>query len=487
MGSTNFAVKRFGAGKFFTPKFLHEYYNIIVFTIVFGLFGAGRLCRWALVLCKNKSTKGILQMRIEELKNSIAAGNFDRDFELLYNEHEQARTRYTGAADRFAELYGEGEGARLFSAPGRTEVGGNHTDHQHGCVLAGSVNLDVIAVAAPNNEGVVRIKSHGFEMDEIDLNTLTPVAAENGKAAALIRGMCAFFKQEGYQIGGFNAYTTSNVLKGSGLSSSAAFEVLVGVILNSLYNGGTAASAVTIAKLAQKAENQFFGKPCGLMDQMASSVGGFTAIDFNDPADPIIEKVSFDLAAHGHSLCIVNTGGNHADLTEDYAAITRQCKQVSKALGKEFLREVDESAFYGSIAALRDEFGDRAVLRSMHFFADNKRAVAEKQALQRDDFNAFLKLITESGNSSFKYLQNVFSVSAPEEQGLSLALALTERYLNGLGACRVHGGGFAGTIQAFVPTNMLAGYKEMIEDVFGRGNCHVLNIRPVGGYALTGK
>lgn len=423
-------------------------------------------------------------MTIEQLKNSIAAGRFDQDFDLLYNEHENARARYSAAADRFTALYGETEDARLFSAPGRTEVGGNHTDHQHGCVLAGSVNLDVIAVAAPNNDGVVRIKSHGFDMDEINLSVLEPQPEENGKAAGLIRGMCALFAEQGLKIGGFNAYTTSNVLKGSGLSSSAAFEVLVGVILNNLFNNGTGIDAVNIAKLAQKAENIFFGKPCGLMDQMASSVGGFSAIDFNDPANPIIEKASFDLAAHGYSLCIVNTGGNHANLTEDFAAITRQCKQVSNAMGKEFLRDVDETAFYSNIAALRDEFGDRAVLRSIHFFDDNKRAIAEKEALQQDRFEDFLALITQSGNSSFKYLQNVFSVSAPEEQGLSLALALTERYLNGKGACRVHGGGFAGTVQIFLPNELLDGYKAMIEDVFGEGNCYVLNIRPVGGYAL---
>lgn len=425
-------------------------------------------------------------MSLAEMKQAISAGRYDADFSVMYQSVADARARYTKAVDAFAELYGEAEGLRLFSAPGRTEVGGNHTDHQHGRVLAGSVDLDVIAVVAPNEEPVVRIKSEGYDMDVIDLRELDPQATEAGRASALIRGMCAIIQKEGYQIGGFNAYTTSNVLKGSGLSSSAAFEVLVGVILSHMFNAG-GIDPVEIAKIAQKSENIYFGKPCGLMDQMASSVGGFTAIDFNDPTQPIIEKVDFNLSAHGHRLCIVNTGGNHADLTGDYAAITTECRAVSEAMGKEFLREVDEVDFYTKLGELRQSCGDRAVLRAMHFFADNARAAAEKVALQEERFEDFLSLITESGNSSFKYLQNVFSVSAPTEQGLSLALALTERFLAGRGGYRVHGGGFAGTIQAFIPADLLDEYKTLMESVFGEGSCYVLNIRPVGGYALSEK
>lgn len=425
-------------------------------------------------------------MSLAEMKQAISAGRYDADFSVMYQSVADARARYTKAVDAFAELYGEAEGLRLFSAPGRTEVGGNHTDHQHGRVLAGSVDLDVIAVVAPNEEPVVRIKSEGYDMDVIDLRELDPQATEAGRASALIRGMCAIIQKEGYQIGGFNAYTTSNVLKGSGLSSSAAFEVLVGVILSHMFNAG-GIDPVEIAKIAQKSENIYFGKPCGLMDQMASSVGGFTAIDFNDPTQPIIEKVDFNLSAHGHRLCIVNTGGNHADLTGDYAAITTECRAVSEAMGKEFLREVDEVGFYTKLGELRQSCGDRAVLRAMHFFADNARAAAEKVALQEERFEDFLSLITESGNSSFKYLQNVFSVSAPTEQGLSLALALTERFLAGRGGYRVHGGGFAGTIQAFIPADLLDEYKTLMESVFGEGSCYVLNIRPVGGYALSEK
>ena len=424
-------------------------------------------------------------MDVTKLKNKILSGGFDGDFIKLYGETENSRSRYAGACDKFLEYFKTGDDMMLFSAPGRTEVGGNHTDHQHGRVLAGSVNLDVIAVACKNSDNVVRIKSAGYPMDEIRLDSLDIDPAETGRAASLIRGMCAFIKEKGFEFGGFDAYTTSNVLKGSGLSSSAAFEVLIGNIISGLF--GCDIPAVEIAKIAQKAENVYFGKPSGLMDQMASSVGGFTGIDFKDTDNPVIERVDFDLKAQKHSLCIINTGGNHADLTSDYAAITDDCKKISGYFGAGYLREVEEAAFYDKIGALRAEFGDRAVLRAIHFFDDNKRALLEKEALKNGDFSEFLRLINESGNSSYKYLQNVFSVGAPNEQGLSLALCLTEKYLNGRGACRVHGGGFAGTIQCFVPDDMLDGYKAMIEKVFGAGSCYVLNIRPIGGHVLEGE
>ncbi len=423
-------------------------------------------------------------MNIFEIKEKVINGGFDEQFKVLYGECENSKIRFSSLCDSFYELYGEKDAISLFSAPGRTEVGGNHTDHQHGCVLAGSVNLDVIAAVSKNNDGIVRIKSEGYPMDEINLNELEPCEQEYGKASSLIRGMCAIMKENGYNISGFDAYTTSNVLKGSGLSSSAAFEVLVGVIINYLFNDGKC-DAVSIAKYAQKAENVFFGKPCGLMDQMASSVGGFTAIDFNDTSNPIIKKVEFSLKDQKHSLCIVNTGGNHADLTQDYADITVGDKKVANYFGKDFLREVNEKDFFANIKGVREACGDRAVLCAIHFFSDNIRAQAEAKALENANFNKFLSLINESGNSSFKYLQNVFSSRFPSEQGLSLALALTERFLDGKGACRVHGGGFAGTIQAFVPNDMLCEYKNMIESVFGEGNCYILNIRPVGGYAFN--
>jgi len=419
-------------------------------------------------------------VKIKELINYITEGNLDNVFNNIYSDNAVARERYIKACNEFAALYGEEYDIQLFSAPGRTEVGGNHTDHQLGCVLAGSVDLDVIAVVAKTDNTVIQVKSEGFKMDTVDVTIKSPVDEETEHAASLIRGVSIGLENIGYKIGGFKAYTTSNVLKGSGLSSSAAFEVLIGNIISHLYNDGKI-DAVTIAKISQFAENKFFGKPCGLMDQMASSVGGFTAIDFGDKQNPVIEKVNFDFASSGHSLCIVNTGGNHADLTCEYAAITTELKDVSNYFGKDVLRQVDETEFRSKIAELRTEFGDRAVLRAMHFFDDNRRAIKERDALKAGDFDLFLKLVNESGRSSFMKLQNVFSTLNVKEQGLSLALALTESVLSGRGACRVHGGGFGGTIQAFVPNDLLDEYKSKIESVFGEGNCYVLNVRPVGG------
>jgi len=423
-------------------------------------------------------------MNIVEFKKHIANNGLAEIFNKIYSDSEAAKTRYSKACDEFTALYGENYDIDLFSAPGRTEVGGNHTDHQLGCVLAGSVDLDVIAVVAKTDDMVIQVKSEGFAMDTIDITNLNPVDNETEHAASLIRGVCSRLADLGYKIGGFKAYTTSNVLKGSGLSSSAAFEVLIGNIISHLYNDGVI-DAVTIAKVSQYAENKFFGKPCGLMDQMASSVGGFTAIDFADKENPVIEKVEFDFASSGHSLCIVNTGGNHADLTCEYAAITTELKNISNYFDKDVLRQVDESEFSSKISELREKFGDRAVLRAMHFYDDNRRAVEERDALKAGNFELFLKLVNESGRSSFMKLQNVFSTLDPACQGLTLALALSESVLKGRGACRVHGGGFGGTIQAFVPNDLLNDYINKIESVFGKGNCYVLNVRPIGGTKIN--
>lgn len=422
-------------------------------------------------------------MNITEIKSSILSGRYDRDFKMLYGGEGPARSRYLKACESFEALFSETEGIRLFSAPGRTEIGGNHTDHQHGCVLAGSVNLDVIAVAAPNADNKIRIKSEGYEMDVIDLSELDAVPDERGRASALIRGVCSRFKEMGCRLSGFNAYTTSNVLKGSGLSSSAAFEVLVGTIINGMLYGGKA-DAVTVAKIGQYAEKEYFGKPCGLLDQMASSLGGFTYADFRDPENPITEKIELDINAYGYTLCVVDTGGNHADLTHDYADITVECKKISRELGVEFLRDADTGAFYESIASLRKSCGDRAVLRAFHFFNEQLRVEKQKAALKSGDFEEFLRQVGESGDSSYDYLQNLYSTSAVSEQGLPLAIALTKKFLNGRGACRVHGGGFAGTVQCYIPSEQLDGYKEMIEKVFGKGSCCELKIRPVGGYEI---
>lgn len=424
-------------------------------------------------------------MNFNELIKNIDNGFFDGDFLKLYGETKEAKIRFKKTASGYSDSFNTKGEVFLFSAPGRTEVGGNHTDHQHGKVLAGSVNLDTIAVVCLNDENVVRIKSEGYPLDEIDLNDLAAKKEEEGHAASLCRGICSFFKERGYNVSGFNAYTTSNVLKGSGLSSSAAFEVLIGNIINDLFNDGKA-SAVEIAQISQKAENIYFGKPSGLLDQMASSVGGFTAIDFADPANPVVEKIDFDLAGNGYSLCIINTGGSHANLTDSYAEITRDMAEVSAVFGKKYLREISEEDFFNNIVEVKNKCSSRAIVRAIHFYNDNKNAELEKNALKNGDFSEFLNLITASGNSSFKYLQNVFATSAPEEQNLSLCICLAERYLKNKGAVRVHGGGFAGTIQCFVKNDMLNGFKEYIEKVFGEKSCYVLNIRQFGGYQLKG-
>ncbi|MFA9382027.1 MAG: galactokinase, partial [Acetanaerobacterium sp.] len=330
---------------------------------------------------------------------------------------------------------------------------------------------------------IIRIKSEGYEMDIVDLVSLAPDKGERNLASALIRGIAARFVQLGRKIGGFDAYTTSNVLSGSGLSSSAAFEVLVGTVLNHLFNEA-AFSPAEIAQIGQYAENVYFGKPCGLMDQTASAVGGFVAIDFADPAAPKIDKLAYDFASSGHVLCIVNTGGNHADLTPDYAAVPAEMREVAALFGKTYLREVDEAAFFAAIPSLRGKTSDRAILRAIHFFGDNARVVQQSAALSSGDFAAFKTLVLESGRSSYQYLQNVFSSRCPSEQGVSLALALSERVLKAGGAWRVHGGGFAGTIQAYVPTGLLDEYRCEIERVMGKGTCYVLSVRPEGGICV---
>lgn len=422
-------------------------------------------------------------MNILDVKSRIINGGYDEIFGSLYKDIESAKARYIKALDGFFELYGDRDNIRLFSAPGRTEIGGNHTDHQHGCVLAGSVDCDVIAIVSENGGDTVSIKSEGYPRDYINISELSPDSDEYGHASALIRGVLAKFKELGFNISGFDAYTTSNVLKGSGLSSSAAFEVLVSNIVNSLFCESKV-DAVEIAKISQFAENVYFGKPSGLLDQMASSVGGFTYADFNNPKEPQIKKIDLDLGKSGYTLCVVDTGGNHSDLTGDYADITTECKAVSNYLGVDFLRDADTDRFYKELAAIRKECGDRAVLRAFHFFNENDRVLAQRDALLKADFNEFFRLVNESGESSYKYLQNLYSTSNVSEQGLSLAIALTKKFLGNKGACRVHGGGFAGTIQCYIPNDLLDSYKAMIEAVFGEDSCMVLKIRSFGGLEI---
>ena len=426
-------------------------------------------------------------MNTKQLKAHIAAGGLNDVFTHLYGETavESQKARYHQAIDEFATLYGEDREVTLYSVAGRSELSGNHTDHNHGCVIAASIDLDIIAVAAKRNDTTIRIKSEGFPEDSVNYEAYdSPISEKFGTSESIVAGMCAGFRKDGYSVGGFDAYTTSSVLKGSGLSSSAAFEDMVGNILSHLYNGGKVDN-VEIAKLAQYAENVFFGKPCGLMDQVACAVGGIVAIDFKNPKAPVIDKVDFDITEQGYNLCIVNTGGNHADLTDDYASVPAEMKAVAAHFGKAVLREIEESALIEAIPALRETVGDRAVLRALHFMNENKRVEKQKDALTRGDLDGFFSEVLASGRSSFCYLQNVYTTQNLSEQGLSLALCLADGYLAGKRATwRVHGGGFAGTIQAFVPTAEVDGFRRVMDSVFGEGKCIVLRIRPEGALKI---
>ncbi|MCC8196319.1 MAG: galactokinase [Ruminococcus sp.] len=398
-------------------------------------------------------------------------------FEQLYPT--DAKSRFEHVENEFEALF-KYPATRFFSAPGRTEICGNHTDHNRGRVVAAAVNLDVMAAVKPQTDGVITIKSEGFPIDTVDTRNLDVHESEKNTSASLIRGVCMGLKNRGYKIGGFTAYTQSNVLKGSGLSSSAAFEVLIVTILSHLYNDGSV-SDIEAAQIAQYAENVYFGKPSGLMDQMASSVGGVVGIDFEDLENPVVKALSLDLSKYGYSICIVDTKGNHAHMTPEYAAVPAEMKAVAGMLGKEVLRELTRDDVINNLPKLREILGDRAVLRSLHFFDENERVDELVKALEEGDFNKFLEVIKASGNSSYKYLQNVYASSVPTEQGVSLGLYMSERLLSGNGATRVHGGGFAGTIQAFVPDDMLENYKAGMEKIFGEGSCYALKIRPVGG------
>ena len=375
---------------------------------------------------------------------------------------------------KFFEIFGALPEAH-FSAPGRTEIGGNHTDHQRGRVLAAAVNLDTRAAVRRNGTGTIRIQSEGYPLCQIDLHDTAPIETERGTTAALIRGVAAWMLERGCPVEGFDAYVTSSVLPGSGLSSSAAFEVLIGAIINGLFGGGFTPAQLAIA--GQFAENVYFGKPCGLMDQMASAVGGLVAIDFG-PENPVVTKVDFDFSACGHALCIIDTGADHANLTGEYGSIPAEMKKIADYFGRDVLSQVQEDAFFRHIPALRQYCSDRAVLRAIHFFEENNRVPQQVAALERGDFTAFLGLVNESGHSSWQYLQNV--IAHPQRQEMALTLALCRRLLNSQGDCRVHGGGFAGTVQAFVPEDRLESFRSGIEAVLGPGTCHVLNIRPTG-------
>lgn len=418
----------------------------------------------------------------KNLKEAFKEGKYTQLLTDIYVDQDviaYQKERYIKAIESFEKIYGEKE-VEIYSAPGRSEVGGNHTDHQFGKVLATSINLDAIAIVAPKKENVIDLKSEGYDRIQHDLNHLDKNDVKDGSSEALIAGVAFKLKEEGYKIGGFEAYVTSDVLNGAGMSSSAAFEVLIGNILSGLYND-MKISPVFLAQAGQFAENEFFGKPCGLMDQMASSIGGLINIDFEDPEKPQIKKVEVDFEEYGHSLCIVDTKGSHADLTDDYAAIPEEMKEVAGFFDKAVLREVDKDDFYLNLPKIREILGDRAVLRAMHLFEENKRVDEQVKALEDGDFETFKKLVKESGDSSFKYLQNVYSSHDLTNQSESIGLAMSDISLGDKGVSRVHGGGFAGTIQAFVPNDIVSIYKKNMEHVFGEGACHVLKVRPYGG------
>ena len=383
----------------------------------------------------------------------------------------------------FAAAFG-GKPERYFSAPGRSEIGGNHTDHQRGRVLAAAVNLDTRAAVRLNGTDTIRVQSKGYPMSTVKVTELQPVESERNSTPALIRGVVARFVQMGCQVSGFDAYCESTVLPGSGLSSSAAYEVLMGTIVNHLFFGGQAAQP-QVAQIGQYAENVFFGKPCGLMDQMASAVGNLITIDFFDKENPVIRPVKVDFSAYGHALCIIDSGADHADLTDEYAAVPGEMKAVAAYFGKEVLTQINEADFYAAIPQLRKTCGDRAVLRAVHFYQENARVPRQVAALEGGDFETFLDLIRESGRSSWMYLQNVIPAGYTRHQDVAVALALCEHYLEGRGAFRVHGGGFAGTVQAFVPVDLLESFRAGIDGALGEGTCHVLSIRPQGGVEMS--
>ena len=402
----------------------------------------------------------------QELADGVHAARLASLYCCAPGETAPQAARYAAALDGLEAAFGPHEGAALFSAPGRTEIGGNHTDHQHGRVLAGSVNIDMIAAAGPNALGQLRVQSEGYPLCTIALDDLAPRKEEENTSAAILRGECAAFAQRGARLSGLDVYVTSNVPKGSGVSSSAAFEVLIGTILNELFMDEKV-SPIAIAQIGQWAENVYFGKPCGLMDQMASSVGNIITIDFADPAHPVVEPVEVDFSKAGLALCILDSGADHADLTDEYAAIPADCR-----------------TFLANLPACRKACGDRAVLRAFHIYADNDRVAKQVAALREGDFDSFLALVEESGRSSWEYLQNVIPAGYTTHQEVAVTIAAAKHLLAGEGAVRVHGGGFAGTVQAFVPLAKLNAFKTGIEAIIGEGRCHVLSIRPEGGAVL---
>lgn len=423
-------------------------------------------------------------MKANELIKLLNEGALEK-YSALYSDINVAKERIIAAINSFTSTYGSDRDIYVLSVPGRSEIIGNHTDHNHGKVMAGAINRDILSVVAKNDDGVIRFRSEGFSEDRIKLTDVgDPSSFKKFTSRALVAGMANAFIKAGHNVGGYDAYSCTEVLKGSGLSSSAAFEVMIGNIINHLYNDGNVDNA-EIAKYAQYSENVYFGKPCGLMDQMACAVGGFVYIDFEDNKNPSVESVNFSLAEAGYSLCIVNTGGNHANLNDDYASVPTEMKAVATHFGREVLRGLTEEDIVKEAPALRESVGDRAILRALHFVRENDRVDMAKDALKKQELARFYDIILASGRSSFQYLQNVYTTINVSEQGLSFALALTDGFLDGKGgAFRVHGGGFAGTIQVFIKNELLADYVDLMDSVFGKGAAMPLNIRPAGAVKL---
>ena len=421
---------------------------------------------------------------IKNIQAYLDNGVYDEFFKKLYacpaKNVDCYRKRFVDSVNEFYKLFGDRNQIELFSAPGRAEICGNHTDHQLGHVLAASVDLDIIAVASTNNTDIIRIKSDGFPLDAISINELTPCEREKNTAAALIRGMVSKFKDMGYRIGGFDAYTTSDVAEGSGLSSSAAFEVIIGNIIKELFYNPRVTD-IEIAKAGQYAENVYYGKPCGLMDQLACSIGGIISVDFSNPSVTSIDKIDYELAYSGFSMCIIDSGGSHKEFGAEYTAIRNEMMSVAEFFNCKVLSQVSKKDFFSKIPQLRLKLGDRAVLRAMHFFEEEKRVEILSEALKKNDKPLILKTINESGQSSAMYLQNLYSPKNIKQQSVPIALAMCDKILKGRGAYKVHGGGFAGTVQAFVPNDLVKVFKQEIEKVLGKGTCRTVNIRSVGG------
>lgn len=425
-------------------------------------------------------------MHLDKLTSEITGGGLDEKLAAIYGNHpgdvDKARVRFAAVIEDYQRRFGaESSGdVSLFTAPGRTEMGGNHTDHQHGRVLAGSVSMDMVACAGPNNSHWIRVASQGYPEVAVNLDDLEYKPDEEGTSAALVRGVAAALAERGHELSGFSASVSSTVPGGAGLSSSAAYEILIGVIFNRL-SCGDAISPVELAQIGQFAESQYFGKPCGLLDQMACSIGGVVSIDFAEPSEPIVEALDLNLDEYEHVMCIIESGGDHADLTDEYAAVPAEMRAAAEFFDRKFLRDVEELHFWQSLGALREQVGDRAVVRAMHFFGDNARVLKQVAALNEHRFDDYLGMVNESGLSSAVQLQNLYATKTPQRQDVVVAISLAKHMLAGRGAVRVHGGGFAGTIQAYVPASLEQEFTTAIERVLGKGTCHTVRIRPVGG------